>query len=67
MPLKKLKPVTPGTRHRLAGTFLDLPTAKAGKGFVGTREKTGGRNNMGRMTLGDLGGGRKQKNRLFDF
>ncbi|QOI96242.1 MAG: 50S ribosomal protein L2 [Flammeovirgaceae bacterium] len=67
MALKKLKPVTPGTRHRLAPSFDDLTSATPEKSLVVTRKKTGGRNNNGRMTMRYIGGGHKQKLRVIDF
>ncbi|MCK6616190.1 MAG: 50S ribosomal protein L2 [Cyclobacteriaceae bacterium] len=67
MALKKLKPVTPGTRHRLAPTFDDITSATPEKSLVVTRKKTGGRNNNGRMTMRYIGGGHKQKLRVIDF
>src|SRR5688572_7863525 len=67
MALKKLKPVTPGTRHRLAPTFDDVTTSKPEKSLVKTIKKTGGRNSKGRMTMRYIGGGHKQKLREIDF
>ena len=51
MALKKLKPVTPGTRHRLAPSFDDITASKPEKSLVVTIKKTGGRNSGGRMTM----------------
>ena len=67
MALKKLKPVTPGTRHRLAPSFDDITSSKPEKSLVNTKKKTGGRNNNGKMTMRYMGGGHKQKSRLIDF
>lgn len=67
MALKKLKPVTPGTRHRLAPGFDDLTESKPEKALLSTLKKSGGRNNLGRMTMRYIGGGHKQKLRLIDF
>jgi large subunit ribosomal protein L2 len=67
MALKKLKPVTAGTRHRLAPSFDDITSAKPEKTLVATRKKTGGRNNNGKMTMRYIGGGHKQKIRIIDF
>jgi large subunit ribosomal protein L2 len=41
MALKKLKPVTPGTRHRLAGTFDDITSSTPEKSLLVTLKKTG--------------------------
>jgi large subunit ribosomal protein L2 len=67
MALKKLKPVTPGTRHRLAPSFDDITASKPEKSLVTTVKKTGGRNSKGRMTMRYIGGGHKQKLREIDF
>jgi len=67
MALKKLKPVTPGTRHRLAPSFDDITASKPEKSLVTTVKKTGGRNSNGRMTMRYIGGGHKQKLREIDF
>jgi len=67
MALKKLKPVTAGTRHRLAPSFDDITASKPEKSLVVTLKKTGGRNSKGRMTMRYIGGGHKQKARIIDF
>ncbi len=67
MALKKLKPVTPGTRHRMAPSFDDITASKPEKSLVTTVKKTGGRNSKGRMTMRYIGGGHKQKLREIDF
>lgn len=67
MALRKLKPITAGTRHRLAPGFDDITESKPEKSLVVTLKKTGGRNKNGRMTMRYIGGGHKQKLRLIDF
>jgi large subunit ribosomal protein L2 len=67
MALKKLKPVTAGTRHRLAPSFDDITASRPEKSLVTTVKKTGGRNSKGRMTMRYIGGGHKQKLRDIDF
>jgi len=67
MALKKLKPVTAGTRHRLAPSFDDITASKPEKSLVVTLKKTGGRNSKCRMTMRYIGGGHKQKARIIDF
>jgi large subunit ribosomal protein L2 len=67
MALKKLKPVTPGTRHRMAPSFDDITASKPEKSLVTTVKKTGGRNSKGKMTMRYIGGGHKQKLRDIDF
>jgi large subunit ribosomal protein L2 len=67
MGLKKLKPVTAGTRHRLAPSFDDITSSTPEKSLLTTRKKSGGRNSNGRMTMRYIGGGHKQKIREIDF
>ena len=67
MALKKLKPVTAGTRHRLAPSFDDITASKPEKSLVVTLKKSGGRNSGGRLTMRYIGGGHKQKIRIIDF
>ncbi len=68
MAVKKLKPMTPGTRHRMAPQFDDISESKPERSLVTTIiKKSGGRNNAGRMTMRYIGGGHRQKLRLIDF
>jgi large subunit ribosomal protein L2 len=67
MALRKFKPVTAGTRHRLAPMFDDVTETTPEKSLLVTLKKSGGRNNDGRMTMRYIGGGHKQKLRLIDF
>jgi len=67
MALKKLKPITPGTRHRMATSFDDITSTTPEKSLLTTIKKSGGRNNNGRMTMRYIGGGHKQKSREIDF
>jgi large subunit ribosomal protein L2 len=67
MALKKLRPITPGTRHRLAPGFDDITESRPEKSLLISLKKTGGRNSNGRMTMRYIGGGHKQKLRDIDF
>jgi large subunit ribosomal protein L2 len=67
MALRKLKPVTAGTRHRLAPSFDEITSSKPEKSLLKTLKKSGGRNNVGKMTMRYMGGGHKQKIRVIDF
>ena len=67
MALKKLRPVTPGTRHRLSPGFEDVTESLPEKSLLTSLKKSGGRNNQGRMTMRYIGGGHKQKLRDIDF
>jgi len=67
MAVKKIKPVTPGQRFKLANTFEDITSSSPEKSLIRPLKKTGGRNNNGRMTMRYLGGGHKRRYRLIDF
>lgn len=67
MAVKKLRPVTPGQRFRIAPVFDDITTRVPEKSLVTGIRKTGGRNNVGRMTMRYIGGGHKRAYRIIDF
>ncbi len=67
MAVRKLNPVTPGQRHKVAITFDQLTTDRPEKSLLGPKSKTGGRNNTGKMTMRYIGGGHKQRYRVIDF
>ena len=67
MAVRKFRPVTPGTRFKVAGTFADITTDKPEKSLLAPIKKSGGRNNSGKMTMRYLGGGHKRRYRLIDF
>ena len=67
MAVKKFKPVTPGTRHKIGGTFNDITTNVPEKSLLSSKKSSGGRNNTGKMTVRYIGGGHKQKYRQIDF
>jgi large subunit ribosomal protein L2 len=67
MAIRKLKPVTPGQRHKIASTFDDITKSVPEKSLLKPLKKSGGRNSDGRMTMRYIGGGHKQRYRLIDF
>ncbi len=67
MPVKKYRPVTPGTRFRLGNAFTELTTSKPEKSLLAPLKKSGGRNNSGKMTVRNRGGGHKRRYRIVDF
>ena len=67
MALKKIKPTTPGQRHKVVVTFDDITASKPETSLVMGRTKSGGRNNQGKMTMRYIGGGHKQAYRFIDF
>ncbi|MCH7723822.1 MAG: 50S ribosomal protein L2 [Bacteroidetes bacterium] len=67
MGIKKLKPNTPGTRFRSNFTFDEITKDKPEKSLTVALKKSGGRNNLGRITARHIGGGHKRKYRIIDF
>jgi large subunit ribosomal protein L2 len=67
MAVRKLKPTTPGQRHKVIGTFEDITASVPEKSLVVGKKATGGRNNTGKMTVRNVGGGHKRKLRILDF
>lgn len=67
MAVKKLKPVTPGQRFRIAPVFDEITKTKPEKSLLVPLKKTGGRNNQGKMTMRYIGGGHKRRYRIIDF
>ena len=67
MAVKKLKPVTPGTRFRVAPAFDEVTASKPEKSLLAPLKKSGGRNNEGKMTARYIGGGHKRRLRIVDF
>ncbi len=67
MAIRKLKPTSPGQRHKVIGAFDNITASAPEKSLVVGKKKSGGRNNTGKMTMRYIGGGHKQKLRLIDF
>jgi len=67
MPVRKLRPTTPGQRHKIISTFSEITTDKPEKSLLQPIKKSGGRNNQGRMTMRYMGGGHKRRYRVIDF
>ena len=67
MAVKRLKPITPGTRQKTVSSFAEVTTDKPEKSLLVSINKTGGRNNNGRITVRHIGGGNRNKYRIIDF
>jgi large subunit ribosomal protein L2 len=67
MDLKKFRPITPGQRHKVSVTFDEITTSKPEKSLLLKKKKSGGRNDTGKMTIENIGGGHKQRYRIIDF
>jgi large subunit ribosomal protein L2 len=67
MSIKKLKPVTPGSRFRTNYGFEEITKSTPEKTLTTVVKKSGGRNNLGRVTARHRGGGHKKRYRIIDF
>ena len=67
MALRKFNPTTPGQRHKVAITFDEITTARPEKSLLAKKNRSGGRNDTGKMTIENIGGGHKKRYRIIDF
>lgn len=68
MAVKKMNPITPGLRFRVAVSKDELTKgAKPEKSLIAPMKSTGGRNNQGHRTTRYRGGGHKRRYRMIDF
>jgi len=67
MAVRKIKPVTPGQRHKIASTFDTLTSASPEKSLLRPNRKSGGRNVNGKRTMRYIGGGHKKMYRVIDY
>ena len=67
MPLKNLRPITPGTRNAVRPSFEEITKKRPEKSLLTPLSKTGGRNNRGKITTRSRGGGARRMYRVVDF
>jgi large subunit ribosomal protein L2 len=67
MAIRKLRPMTPATRFYSISSFEEITKNKPEKALVESNKKSGGRNNLGRITSRHRGGGHKRQYRIIDF
>lgn len=67
MALRKLRPLTPSQRFKMANTFEEVTASKPEKSLLEPVKKSGGRNQTGKMTMRYIGGGHKKNYRVIDF
>jgi large subunit ribosomal protein L2 len=67
MGVRKLKPTTPGQRHKVVNEYVTVTSSTPEKSLLTTNKRSGGRNNSGKMTMRYIGGGHKKKYRIIDF
>ena len=67
MAVRKIKPVTPGQRHKIVSAFDNITSTTPEKSLLRPHRKSGGRNVNGKMTMRYIGGGHKKMYRVIDF
>lgn len=68
MAIRKYKPTSPGRRQMSGSDFAEVTRSKPERSLVhGGLSKQGGRNNKGRITSWQRGGGHKRRYRRIDF
>ena len=67
MAIKKYKPTSPARRFMSVSTFSEITKTVPEKSLLESINKTGGRNNTGRITVRHIGGGNRTKYRIIDF
>jgi len=67
MGIKSYKPNTPGQRFKTVSDFAQVTTGSPEKSLLKPLNKSGGRNNKGRMTSRHRGGGHKRMYRVIDY
>jgi len=67
MPLKKLRPMTPGTRNAVRASFEEITRTEPEESLLTPLQKHAGRNNQGTITARNRGGGSRRQYRMIDF
>jgi large subunit ribosomal protein L2 len=67
MAIRKMDPVTPGTRFASYAGFEEITKSTPEKNLLVPIKRTGGRNSNGRVTSRHMGGGHKRFYRIIDF
>jgi large subunit ribosomal protein L2 len=67
MAVKTFKPITPGQRFKTVSSFAEITSTQPEKSLLKPMKKSGGRNNIGRITARRRGGGHKRQYRIIDF
>src|SRR5258708_3943583 len=67
MPIKVYKPTSPGRRGMTGANFDEITKATPEKSLLREKRGKAGRNNSGKVTVGDRGGGHKRQLRIIDY
>ena len=67
MAIKRFRPLTPSLRFRTVPDFAEITSTIPEKSLLEPMKKSGGRNNKGRVTAFQRGGGHRRHYRIIDF
>jgi large subunit ribosomal protein L2 len=67
MPVKRFRATTPTLRYKTVASFDEITKTSPERALLVPLKKSGGRNNVGRMTSRHRGGGHKRMYRIIDF
>src|SRR5881409_1080462 len=67
MPTVQYRPTSPGRRFQTGYDFAEITKARPEPSLTAPLGKSGGRNNLGRVTVRHRGGGHKRLYRVIDF
>ena len=67
MSIRKFKATSPALRHMSVSSFDEITKTTPEKSLLTSLTRSGGRNNLGRITTRHRGGGAKRKYRIIDF
>src|SRR4029450_5816547 len=67
MPTKSYRPTSPARRFQTGYTFGGITESRPLKGLLDKHNRTGGRNNVGWLSVRHRGGGHKRRYRIIDF
>lgn len=67
MAIKKYKPTSPARRHMSVLVNEEITTNKPCRALLVSKNKSGGRNDTGRITVRHIGGGNRNKYRIIDY
>ncbi len=67
MGTRKFNPTTPSRRNMSSSDFAEITRDKPERKLLGSKKRSGGRNNRGRITMRRRGGGHKRRYRVIDF
>ena len=60
MAIKRLRPITPGTRFKTVADYSEITKKAPEKSLLVSLNRKGGRNNQGKITVRHIGGGNRR-------